>query len=123
MTEKKPAGPWTAPENLGVCRLYFAMLDRATAGAKYNKAAMIREATRDNGAGDTGPLVARSRGSVELKLMNASAAHAIIRPQAVTMDGFGYRAMANMQRGLLDAMRAEIERREKIAADWTEASA
>lgn len=106
--------PWTAGENLAVCRLYFTMLSAATAGRPYNKAQLIRHATRDNGAGDTGPLVNRSRGSIELKLMNASAAHAILRPRAVTMDGFGYRAMPNMQRALLDAMRAEIADRERL---------
>lgn len=107
--------PWTPAENLAVSRLYFDMLAAATAGHAYNKAAMIRHAQTP---GDfthsgpySGPLKDRTRGSIEAKLMNCSAAHAAIDPTATTMDGFGYRALANYQATLVDAMRAELGRR------------
>ena len=103
--------PWTAGENLALVRLYFEMNDAATTGRPYQKAAMIRHASRDNGPGDTGPLANRSRGSIEAKLMNATACHRDLCPDAETMDGHGYRALSNYQAALKDAMRAELQRR------------
>jgi hypothetical protein len=49
--------------------------------------------------------------------MNCSAAHATIDPQAVTMDGHGYRALANYQAALVDAMRAELHRRLQLQSE------
>ena len=39
---------WTPAENAALVRLYFRMLDRATTGRQYNKAAMIRDAQTDS---------------------------------------------------------------------------
>jgi len=104
--------PWTPAENVALCRLYFTMLDAALDGRDYNKAALIRSA---QGAGDqwqndshdadgNAVLRNRSRGSIEAKLMNASAAHRDLVPGAETMDGHGYRALANYQAALKEAM-------------------
>ena len=107
---------WTDKENAAVVALYFAMLDHATQGTPYNKRAMIRSAQAGQAYGhaleNRGPLKARSKGSIEAKLMNCTAAHAALRPDAVTMDGYGYRALSNMQGALKAAMRREVERRE-----------
>lgn len=106
-TKKANAGPWTDYENDACIRLYFEMLDAATIGTAYNKAAMIRAVQQGPaeipGVG-LGALGARSRGSVELKLMNCSAAHRDLRPNAVTMDGYGYRCLPNYQATLKVAM-------------------
>lgn len=116
MTTRKP---WEAAENMALASLYFDMLAAATAGESYNKAEMIRHRQRDNGPGDTGPLVNRSRGSIEAKLMNATACHADlmaerILPQAETMDGYGYRALANYQATLRGAVIVEYQRRAEM---------
>ncbi len=99
------AGPWQDHENAALVTLYFAMLDHAIAGEKYNKAAMIRGTQRASSA-----LCKRSRGSIEAKLMNASAAHRDLGGTP-TMDGYGYRALSNYQKTLKDAMRTKLERR------------
>ncbi|KPL28983.1 MAG: hypothetical protein AMJ72_00025 [Acidithiobacillales bacterium SM1_46] len=104
------------------------MLDRVRRREDYNKAAMIRHISRSNGPGDTGPLAGRSRGSIEAKLMNASACHADMAggDKAMTMDGHGYRCLPNYQRALRDAMRAELDRRSAeraYAADAAEYNA
>lgn len=91
---------WTGSENAGVAVLYFDMLDLAVSGQAYNKAAMIRNLQK-------GILSDRSRGSIESKLMNASAAHADIAPNDTTMSGFGYRPLSNYQATLRDAIKAE----------------
>lgn len=120
--------PWNAAENAALVRLYFRMLDGSErVGVTLNKAALIRmaqgkpsEADRLGGVtgltGFAGQLPNRSRASIEFKLMNASAGHEKIRPAAVTMDGFGYRKMPNLQAALLEAMQAEIDRREAVRA-------
>jgi hypothetical protein len=108
--------PWEAAENMALASLYFTMLEAATSGTAYNKAAMIREKQRDNGPGDTGALVARSRGSIEAKLMNASAAHQDlmrdrILPAGETMATHGYKAWGNYQATLRGAVLVEAQRR------------
>lgn len=113
--------PWTAAENLALSRLYFDMLDSAVNGYPYNKAQLIRE--RQGKAPQPGPLFNRSRGSIEAKLMNATACHRDLGHEAagsagssvVTMDGYGYRALPNYQKALKDAMRAELHRRAGLA--------
>lgn len=95
--------PWTPAENRALAVLYFRMLFCARMGASYNKAAMIRDAQGTDEK--PGSLHGRTRGSIEAKLMNASAAHRDLEPGAVTMDGYGYRALANYQGSLRDAMR------------------
>ena len=93
--------PWNNAEHKAITALYFRMLACATTGKPYNKAAMVREARE-------GKLKDRSKGSIEAKLMNCSAAHAAIAPSAVTMDGYGYRALSNYSSDLLDAMRKKL---------------
>jgi hypothetical protein len=110
---------WTPAENAALVRLYFQMLDSAIAGKPYNKAAMIRAYQGIDfapvHAPDHAALANRSRGSIEAKLMNASAAHRDVLAAAgelgVTMDGYGYRCLGNYQAALLDAMRTELGRR------------
>ena len=97
---------WTPDENRALAALYFRMLYCARMGASYNKAEMIRTAQGTDEK--PGPLHGRTRGSIEAKLMNASAAHRDLDAGAVTMDGFGYRALANYQASLRDAMRAAM---------------
>jgi hypothetical protein len=104
--------PWTPAENAALVRLYFRMLDAATTGRPYTKAAMIRHVQQlPHGRDDAAALANRSRGSIEAKLMNASAAHRDLCPEAETMDGHGYRALSNYQRTLRDAMAEAIARR------------
>lgn len=109
---------WNDTENAALVALYFSMLDKAISGQPYNKAAMIRSSQNqptDNpsipgGAGlKLAPLANRSKQSIEFKLMNASACHASLVPEGVTMDGYGYRAMPNYQAALKDAMRNHLE--------------
>lgn len=116
----RPA-PWSDEENAACVALYFAMLDRAIAGKPYIKAAMVRDAQQhesdDGGPSYPGPLVDRSRPSIEMKLMNCSAAHASLIDGAETMDGHGYRAMPNYQASLREAMAAYIC---GISSGWLE---
>ncbi len=104
------AGYWTEAENIAVILLYFAMLGRAKSGVAYSKAAMIRGAQGEAEIPDTGytiaygPLADRSKGSIEFKLMNCSACHLDLVPDAETMHGHGYRELSNYQADLKAAM-------------------
>ena len=99
--------PWSEQENAALVALYFDMLDKAQAAQPYNKAAMIR--SRQYIDGSHQPLSSRSRGSIELKLMNASAAHRdIADADAATMHYHGYRALSNYQQALKEAMREAL---------------
>ena len=114
--------PWTDPENGACVALYFVMLDAAIPGHAYTKAGLIRVAQGTQDATPfsesfAGKLSARSKQSIEFKLMNASAAHAALDPHADTMDCFGYRAMPNYQAALKDTMRSVIELREINTSD------
>lgn len=112
--------PWTPAENAALVHLYFAMLDAEHEGQPYNKAAMIRCARGENvlteeslglplaGFRYGGRLHQRSRGSIEAKLMNATACHRDLVPTAETMDSHGYRALPNYQASLREAMAAYI---------------
>jgi hypothetical protein len=111
--------PWTPGENRALVAMYFTMLDAATIGAAYSKAGMIRQAQGTQPATDfgrqfAGELAHRSRGSIEAKLMNATAAHRDLYPGDVTMDGYGYRALANYQASLKEAMQDELNRRHDL---------
>lgn len=120
-TTKKRPSPWSDSENAALVSLYFTMLDKAIAGQHYNKAAMIRQAQSDGVSYplDLGALKDRSRGSVELKLMNASATHRDLGG-AVTMDGYGYRCLPNYQATLKVAMLTELQRRDNaLVAEQT----
>jgi hypothetical protein len=112
--------PWTDHENSGLIALYFVMLDHAIPGQQYTKAGLIRcarltprEVAEQRGYQPSfiGTLANRSRGSIEFKLMNASAAHADLDGAATTMHSFGYRAMPNYQASLKDALREELRNR------------
>jgi len=63
---KGNAGPWSETENAAVSLLYCGMASAVMAGTKYSKAQLIREQ-------QAGELSARSKGSIEAKLMNVSA--------------------------------------------------
>jgi len=116
MNDKKKPGPWSDEENTAGVALYFRMIDAVNAGIYYNKAAMVRAVQGanpnplDNVAG--APLAARSRPSIEMKLMNCSAAHAKMRRLEDTMDSHGYRAMPNYQAALETAVVEALEARE-----------
>lgn len=103
---------WTDTENRALVSLYFAMLDKASRPITYNKAMMIRNIQAGNWDGHTEPLK-RSKGSIEFKLMNCSAAHRDIfhgTGQAVeTMHKHGYRKMPNYQAALKEAMKAHLD--------------
>ena len=117
MTKRNP--PWSDSENHALVALYFVMLDNAVAGKPYNKAAMIRSAQGradqwQNASHDSDGnaiLRNRSRGSIESKLMNASAAHHDLNPEAETMHGHGYRALSNYQATLSEAMLFALQNR------------
>ena len=112
------AAPWNDQENRALVALYFVMLDAATSGQSYNKAAMIREQQQDAENAytlDDCPLMYRSRGSIEAKLMKASAAHCDLRPESETMATHGYKAWGNYQAALKASMLTSIELREQQA--------
>lgn len=103
--------PWTPAENAALVRLYFDMLGFATGGHPYNKAGMIRTYQASDEGRHPEALHNRSRGSIEAKLMNATACHRDLVPNAETMDGHGYRALPNYQAALKDAMREALQAR------------
>ncbi len=97
---------WTDRENAAVAALYFRMLYLAVNGFPYNKRAMIRDAQNGNVAEQIADdLRARSKGSIEAKLMNCTAAHADTVHNAETMSGHGYRPLTRYQKSLKAAMR------------------
>jgi hypothetical protein len=102
--------PWTDTENGALVALYFVMLALAESGKPYSKAAMIRAAQTGHGGSESyaGKLIDRSKGSIEFKLMNASAAHLDCLPDATTMHGFGYRELSNYQAALKEAMAVRL---------------
>lgn len=99
---------WNDTENATVCVLYFHMLGLAITDQPYNKAALIREVRQPGKR-----LADRSRGSIEAKLMNCTAAHRKLRPDYTSMDGHGYRAMANYQASLDGAMQIALDNWER----------
>lgn len=113
--------PWNDAQNRALISLYFAMLDAAIPGQQYSKAGMVRAAQGTQPATPfteafAGQLEDRSRGSIEAKLMNASAAHRDLVDGAITMDGYGYRCLSNYQAALKAAMLEEINDRQ-LSAD------
>ena len=113
--------PWSTEENAAIVRLYFEMLDAEMHGQRYSKADHIRavrgEPQTSCWAPTPPPLADRSRGSIEFKLMNASAAHADLMAEAETMHGHGYRALSNYQADLKVAMQASLAERQLDQAD------
>lgn len=105
------AGPWTDNEIRYVLILYRSMWWHASHGEDYNKAQMIRDARqeRTQPAGFkampyTAELRNRSKGSIEMKLMNVTAALESIGRDDLSMAEHGYRPMTNMQKSLKDAV-------------------
>jgi hypothetical protein len=96
------SGAWIDAELLALIELYDRMHQCAMSGEAYNKAQMIRDSRCFDGSHQ--PLIGRSKGSIEMKLMNVSAAvEALGRPD-LSMAEYGYRPMKNMQKALKDAV-------------------
>ena len=80
---------WNETEQKQVIELYMAMLTQVKNGRKYSKASMIRE-TQSLG-------LARSKGSIESKLMNLSAIACAANRPDLSMAQHGYKALTNYQ--------------------------
>lgn len=90
--------PWSEQENQLIVADYFAMMADDLAGRPINKAGTLRALQ---------PLLdERSRGSIEFKRANISAALVELGFPHLT----GYLPRGNFQRSLLDAVTAELER-------------
>ena len=103
-TQRAPA--WTPEENAACVALYFTMRKAVDDGIEYNKAGMIRH-FRGEAAGawmdlPAGLLKARSKGSIEAKLMNVTAVLHDLDRADVSMASHGYRPLSNYQRDLRD---------------------
>lgn len=113
--------PWSKTENGALVALYFEMLDAELDEQRYSKADHIRavrgEKQTSVASFREAPLANRSRGSIEFKLMNASAAHADIETGAETMHGHGYRELPNYQAALKVAMQATLAERKLDRAE------
>ncbi|TVS00826.1 MAG: DUF3883 domain-containing protein [Rhodobacteraceae bacterium] len=83
-------GDWTDAENDAVVAVYFAMLSDELSGRSYNKAAQNRTLQEQIG---------RSRGSIEFKLSNVSAAFIGLGLPVIK----GYRPRFNFQMSLAEA--------------------
>lgn len=99
---RQPA--WTIEEQAAAICLYFTMRQKVDAGRNYNKAALIRIARGDDVADEragyqafAGRLSARTKQSIEAKLMNVTAALHDLGRQDVSMSEHGYRPMSNYQ--------------------------
>ena len=88
--------PWTPEENTALLTAYGQLVDAQAEGQYLSKAGLIRQL-------QAGILHGRSKGSIEAKLMNISAACV----RAGTGYVRGYKPAPNMQRCLLD-----------MAANW-----
>lgn len=95
-------GPWIDAELQAGIELYDKMHQCVMAGKDYNKAQMIRDARCFDGCHQ--PLIGRSKGSIEMKLMNITAAVESFKRHDLSMAEFGYRPMKNMQKALKDAV-------------------
>jgi hypothetical protein len=125
--------PWHKDENGSLVSMYFEMLDAAQDGQRYSKADHIRAARGEPQTSvcsfRVAPLSGRSRGSIEFKLMNATAAHADLIGESDdhqhdaedyllrTMHDHGYRALPNYQAGLKSAMACIMAERELDRAE------
>lgn len=96
------SGPWVSGELDAVIVLYATMRASVNKGLDYNKAQMIRDARCYKGSHQ--PLIGRSKGSIEMKLMNVTAALEAIGRKDLSMAEHGYRPMANMQKALKDTV-------------------
>ena len=103
MTKAKRKGAFTPEENRACAKLYVRFALAQHAGERVNKSAAYRELIE-------GPLAARSRPSVEVKLMNMSACaleHGIFD---FLPDGFvqGLKPAVNRQKGLSQFLNEEL---------------
>lgn len=94
---------WTTDEIDAGIELYFAMLFRTLNGEKINKRAMIRHAQM---SGDE-TLGYRTRGSIEMKLMNITACVESLDAPEYSMAEHGYRPLDSYQ----GALRIAVEKR------------
>jgi len=107
-------GPWGLDEIDAGISLYLLMLACAANRRPYNKAAMIRH-VQNNHAGpidsglNTAPLKERSRGSIEAKLMNVTAAVESLGRPDLSMSEHGYRPFPNMQKALKERVAERID--------------
>ena len=117
---------WTDRENAAICALYFAMLDATLSNVRFNKRGVIRFMQGDGGdylpalVDMRGTLHARSRGSIEAKLMNCTAAHESLEAGAHSMAEHGYRPLTRYQSALRIAMRDALA--ERVALPYVAAS-
>lgn len=121
MTDQKKArpAPWTDTENRACCALYeLIWLDCMDGARGMTKAARIREA-------QAGALSARSRGSIESKLMNVTAALESLGGGFVefSLSENGYRPLPNMQAALKAAVRDYFDPAHIQPVEGDEASA
>lgn len=97
--------PWTPAEIDSAIALYLSFRVLEARGSPYVKAQFLREIigapTPANPEGNPeAPLINRSKGSVEAKLMNITAALQSIDRDDLSMASFGYVPLANMQAAL-----------------------
>ena len=92
--------PWTPEENTALLKAYGQLVDAQAEGQYLSKAGLIRQL-------QAGILRGRSKGSIEAKLMNISAACV----KAGTGYVKGYKPAPNMQRCLLDMTASWINQR------------
>ncbi len=105
------AAIWTDSEIDAAITLYLSMAVLAFNRMDYNKAAMIREVTGriDKHHVCNAPLMLRSKGSVEMKLMNICAAVEALGRKDLSMAEHGFRPLVNIQKKLKDAVAARIK--------------
>jgi len=92
--------PWTQDEITALLAAYGQLVDAQAAGLYLSKAALVRSLM-------AGPCIERSKGSIEAKLMNLSAACVLAGCGYVK----GYKPAPNMQRILVPLVAAWIANR------------
>ena len=100
MTKSKA---WTAEEIDASIGLYLCMRCAVHMAKKVNKRALIREQQEGDplAVGDAhGPLMNRSRGSIEMKLMNITACLIDLGRDDLSMAEHGYRPLSSYQAAL-----------------------
>ena len=92
--------PWTQDEINALLKAYGQLVDAQAAGLYLSKAGVVRALM-------AGPCIGRSKGSVEAKFMNLSAACVMAGTGYVK----GYKPAPNMQRILIPLVAAWIDQR------------
>jgi hypothetical protein len=109
MTTKR-SPPWNDQENDAVIALYFAMCTHVDNATEYDSAQLIGMAQGMDTDRNSdlpvwaGQLSNRSRGSIEIKLMNVTACLRSLGYAGTTMEQHGYIAMGNYQSTLKPAV-------------------